>query len=235
MKWNRFLYFLVFVPSFFAACNPDKVDEVVVPNPADYISITPGEYRIYRVDSVYHDSLAAIKDSTTFYLKEVVDAEIFTNREGELRNFRINRFVAPTPDGPWRILNVWLQAFDATRLERQENNERFIRFQGPVLESTRWNENALNTRNRQTNRFIEIEKPFALEDKNWAKTITVRQLDEFNLIRIERAKEVYTSEIGLVFKQFDTLNTFLNFNPQARPPIRTGVEYKQVLIEYGTE
>ncbi|MGY6560647.1 MAG: hypothetical protein ACXITV_00930 [Luteibaculaceae bacterium] len=218
---------------FLLSCEGNQVEDVILPMPNDYIALSVGDYRIYKVDSLFIDSLAGVRNRTVFYQKEVADALLTTALESEFTNIRINTFVSSSINGPWRIQRVGSHSFNTERLERQENNERFIRFQSPILESTRWDQNALNTRRREISRFIQIEEPY----DTFPKTITVEQLNNFNLIRIERAKEVYAPNLGLVFKQLDTLNTFLNPNPSLNPnpPVRTGVRYSKVLVAYGRE
>jgi hypothetical protein len=107
-----------------------------------------------------------------------------------------------------------------------EDNIRFIRLAFPVSYSKTWNGNAYNTLPYEEYYYSEISEPTTLGAFSFDSTLLVTQTEFISLINRIIKKERYAFEVGLIFKQNDSLNV----NPLGQ--VLNGIEFRQTLYDY---
>ena len=204
----------------------------------DYYPDEVGRYWVYRVDSTYHDhpdpEVEGVHETVSYQVKEVF-SETFEDNEGR-EALRIERFKRPNEDAEWQIADIWMAVKTNRRVEKVEENVRFIKLAFPVDEFESWDGNALNTLEMEEYEYDSIGQPLSIEDVNFNETLTVKQEEEINAVRREVKYEKYARGVGMVEKYFLAIDTRIDYisNP-SEDNIRNGVEYRYTLLDYGVE
>lgn len=195
-----------------------------------YFPLEPGRYIVYEVDSIYHDLPVGVQDTFHFYIKEVVDTT-FLDLEDRPSN-RIERFYKDSLSHPWELKNVWVANRTNQSAQRVEENLRYVRMVFPVTDNVTWDGNTFNILDAWEHHYEDIDIPKQIGGTNFQKTVTVIQRDRVNLLEEEFAQEIYSYDLGLVYKQLDSLKfTFSGGISE----IESGVEFRMTAIETGFE
>lgn len=193
----------------------------------EYFNNKLGSWIIYKVDSIVFNDFHAPQqgiDTFRYQIKEVI-SEKFVNASGNETN-RIERFKRNNDTLPWVITNVWTSNLLASSVEKVEENIRYVKLSFPVSASKFWAGNQFNSLEAWEYSYRNIKTPITLNGFTFSNTITVLQKDsaDDNFIEKRFAKEVYAENIGMVYKQLDTLET-QNF-------IKKGLNYRQTAIDW---
>ncbi len=186
----------------------------------------PGDYRIYDVDSTFYDDFLDSTFNTTFQLKEIYDS-YFTDSQGR-KCIRIERWVKMTDTTDWYLRDVWYSCINNFRAEKFEENVRLVKLAFPISNSTEWDGNAFNDLDAQIYEYENIDENYFAGGQLFDSTVTVIQDFAFNLIEEKDQFEVYSREIGLIYKRFkDIGKDFVTGN------VVSGVDFTYELTEYG--
>ena len=218
-----------------------------------YYPLQIGKYKIYQQDSVTFKPLAnnqVKRDSFRLQLKETV-ADTFRDNTGAL-NYRIERYKRTSDTLPWQITNVVSTTLTTDLALRTDDNLTFIKMPLAYIQKTAWSGDAyidslvviqVNGENlefiskKRWNWVYDIEsldKPEQVGAVNFPNvTTSLAQIDPKILTEKRYWLEKYASEIGLVYKEqqildSQNLNSALTWIQRAQK----GYILKQTLLSY---
>jgi len=204
----------------------------------DYFPDSTGHYVIYLVDSIWTDDAFNRKDTFLFKLKERIESK-FIDNEGRWSQ-RLERFKTDTNlDFVFSdISDVWFATRTATRAEKVEENVRYVKLIFPVQNDEQWNGNAFNTEEDYgiDYKLMNVHEPFTVPVTNihFDSTVTVLQIDRKAILGLNLyAKEVYALNVGLVYKEFFSVDK--QYDSVANDTLHYGPEYKYYYMESGYE
>ncbi|RKD19516.1 hypothetical protein BCY91_13000 [Pelobium manganitolerans] len=162
----------------------------------EFYPLELGWVYIYDVDSANYDHF-----TPEFYKYQIKDsvADTFMDLTGAT-NYRIERYKRLNENSPWAIQQVFSRNKSLRAAEEFIGNQRFVRLIFPPKAGSVWNGNSKNTLGEQ-DYVIEAEvAPLQLNGFEFDSTVTVKEIDEFNLIEEDLALSVYAKHVGLVQK-----------------------------------
>lgn len=83
-----------------------------------------------------------------------------------------------------------------------------------------------------TYKVVNFNQPLTLGSFSFDSTLTVIQKDDSTLTNIDRRKEIYAANVGLVYKD-STVANFCNPSICDFPVIEFGRKSRQIIIGYG--
>lgn len=203
----------------------------------EYFPLRTGFYQVYSVEENVYSELSP-PESFVYELKtEVVDS--FPNQEDGF-TFVIYRSIRATENDPWEFQVAWSARTNAYQAVLTEESISFVRIAFPAFKNKEWNANSLNTIGEDSYVIENAGGSYTLDtDLEFQDVLVINQEDELNeLVRNER-EEVYARNVGLIYKKSIVVNYCDQDPPPPNPPcfgqeiIKDGVEYRQVLKEYG--
>jgi hypothetical protein len=218
MKRNIFTVAAVCM-GMLAACDTTMSDPPAYLLPQEYQPLEVGKSITYQLDSIQYFETVE-NDTASWELKEAV-TDTFYDNQGRL-NFRIERSIRK-PGESWQLAQVWSAMYNDNKLERVEENLRFIRLTAPVENGEAWDGHIylsgldeIPVLQQCNNRAFLEGWTFAYEGVgnaasynglDFANTLTVRQTGEQNLIEYNESEEVYAKGVGLVYRYFRHFTT----------------------------
>jgi len=201
------LYTAVLLLVLLAACRKDDS-----PSETDfayeYYPTAVGHWVEYDVEEILFDDFDTSKvDTVRYQLREVV-AEQFLDGEGREAQ-RIERFTRANDTTAWSIKNVWFGNTTTTTAERVEENARYIKLVFPPKVDKTWNGNAFNILDEQEYEVTAYDEASSLNGLDFAKTLTVVQVDDSIIIEQKKAVEKYARDVGMIYRQYIFLKTQL--------------------------
>jgi hypothetical protein len=225
-----FLFFLVII-----SCKKETVENTAASNYYSYFPLAIGSWIIYTVDSIGHlkdDDLTNETDTSLlirhYKIKEVIESD-FTDGEGH-RAFHITRYKQENDTMPWTFLSVWTANLTLGSAQRVEDNIRYLKLAFPINADVTWNGNAFNDFPEEDYSYTDIHVPYSISSFDFDSTLKVLQNDDANLIHQIYKEEKYAKNVGMIYKQRDSLNVY-SVNGQIR--ISNGFEYKESISAYG--
>jgi hypothetical protein len=217
----------LFLMLLIASCKKEK--EEPVDFKYEYAPQTIGHYCIYDVMEVKHDDAVGMHDTTVYFLKERIESS-FVDDQGR-PSLRLERSRLDTASGLWVITDVWYSTRIASRYEKIEEDERFIRLTFPVKIDAEWNGNAYNQIGAWDYKYTDVDVARTYNGLNFSNTARVSHIDEFNFVQRYLSYEVYAKNIGLVSKYYKYV-TIDAFDSTA---IDVGNELYMNIVSYGVE
>ncbi len=221
MKKYLSLWVLLLSIVVFQACKEDGSDQLELGY--DYFPLEVGNYIVYKVDSTIYSAFAGTVDSSTVYLKELVESSFIDNEGRE--SYRIMLYFKSSLDSnvAWNEFKAYASTITDLRAEKVEDNLRFIKLAFPVRNDQTWDghrfidpaadtifeaNNALYLGD-WTYRYANVNEAANLSVYGSAlefdSTITVYERGDSNLIEYYAGKEVYAKNVGLVFREWSIL------------------------------
>ncbi|TVR77077.1 MAG: hypothetical protein EA412_12375 [Chitinophagaceae bacterium] len=230
--------FIIGLACSFQSC--DREDDFKPDFKRAYMPLEVGYYVIYDVDSITYDDFFSPPrvDTATYQLKEYIESS-FEDLEGRL-SFRIERHRRPNENAAWEVKNVWFATEDDTRVERVEDNIRFIKLIFPPREGESWAGHQYVQTTEELAfmadweyQYENVDMPFELNGHFFDSTLTVHQRDRDILIEKVYAKEKYAKNVGLIYKEW----LFLKKQNVAAPwsEASSGFIYTKRIADYGFE
>jgi len=197
----------------------------------EYFPARIGSWVSYEVDSISHQP-GNFADTVNYQIKEVLESS-FTDDEGRPA-IRIERFYRSNSIEAWWLKDVWKVIFTTNKIEKVEENVRYVRLVFPIRNDQYWDGNALNTQNAWNYSYRSIGSAFQSGNGIFSETIEVDQQGYNNLIEKQVGLEVYAKEIGLVHKSIIDLQTKFEYsiNPTAAN-INGGYELTMTYLNHG--
>lgn len=226
-KMKRFILFLsASVILGFSQCTRDTLS---VDEQEKYFPLQVGLFWTYTIDEIRYSPVHP-PESLSYQLKyEIIES--FINGEG-VEAFVIYVSTRQTSSLPWiyqKTLSAYMKPQYAVVTEP---NGSFIKLQYPLRAKSTWDGNKLNVLDTDQYTIEGVDVDFVTGDSNFSKCVVVNQSDEQSLLFKDIRKEVYSWNVGLVFKE----STVVEFNTSNGLPgteIVGGFYWKQVLLDHG--
>jgi hypothetical protein len=225
---------VVAVILFLSSCS-DELDK----GPADsesgslsrYFPLDSGSYIVYSVDSIIHryeddhtNEPDSMIDTFHYEVKEVIDSD-FIDGEGDLA-WRVSRYYRDNDSAGWNFTSLWTAKRTNQSAQKVEENIRFVKLSFPVTITRTWNGNQFNFFPEEDYSVDELNVPLNIGGFSFDSSVTVLELEDFNLIHRIFKEEKYVYGLGLAYRQRDSLNI------NGLGYVTNGVEFRQSLIDY---
>jgi hypothetical protein len=232
LKLNTFFKILLIL-SLSGCAKKDSEQLNPFPIFLDYYPGKIGTYIDYEVDSIYHNDALAIHDTVHYKIRELLESN-FIDDQGR-NSIRIERYITAIDSSNWVLKDIWYSTTTDVRMEKIEEDVRFIKLINPIEQDKIWNGNAMNVLDEWQYNYLQIEEPFFDGHLNFDSTITVLQRDNSNNIEKEYAKEIFAKKIGMIYKYSKVLRVNPSFNELLpdTADINSGLEYTMKAINYG--
>lgn len=197
MKKLNFIFGVVLIATI-AACN--KSDEDVQDFGYNYYPVESGRYIDYRVEEFFFDDFNNTVDTTIYLLRELIDSP-FTDLEG--RNvYKLKRFTASIDD----TIAIWTETGQSwtihkndERLERTEENVRFVDLSFPLRRSKTWDGNSRNDSSVQEYKVLDYDLRIQYNATLvFGQTARINERNNVNLIEDQLIETTYARDIGPV-------------------------------------
>jgi len=190
----------------------------------DYYPLKLQSCNIYSVDSTHYNDFNHTETQFLFELKDSVVSVI--EDDSSRYTVRIERYKRE-PGKNWNFQKVITRTITGRRAEEFIDNQRFVRLIFPPKPREVWNGNTYNNLGRQEYIIVNAHIPFTEGNTSADSVVTVKQIDENNLIREDTAWEVYAKNIGLIKKEVKALNKDIGSGK-----ILSGHTYSMLLKSY---
>ncbi len=208
---KRILFLIAFVSLLWVSCTKEN-NAPAIDLQSEFYPLRVGSVYIYDVDSTaYDDFIGQCKGTSVnykFQLKDTV-ADTFMDLSGHV-NYRIERYRRVTIKDAWRIQQVYSRNKTSRAGEEFINNQRFVRLVFPPSRGAYWNGNSKNTIGKQEYIIEEGILPLMINSLSFDSTVTVKEIEDFNLIHEDLAKSTYAKNIGLVQKVVTSVDKCIN-------------------------
>ncbi len=214
------------------SCNTDMAE----PNDSrlgfTFYPLDAGTFIIYDVEKINYRITGEI-DTIKYYLKEAV-VDSFLNEENNY-TFLLHRSVR-TKGNDWRLDSVWTARKTSYQAITVENNIPFIKLIFPFKEKVSWDGNSLNTLEEEIYTMENVNQPITFNNQTFNNSVTIIQKDnQDSIIFLERRKEIYAHEIGLVYKESAAIKYCSQVQCIGKNIIDSGVLLKQTFLESGKD
>lgn len=222
------MLFLVLSIGFVSSCNETKeVDTNSLGY--DFYPIEIGQYRIYDVEEIVYQAIGF--DTSVYQLRETIFDSIPSMDQ---ITYLIRRDKRDDATLEWEADSVWTVTKTVNFLAVNENNIPFIKLTFPVRNSAEWNGNSINSKSELIYYYQSLDTPIidSLSSSDHIRVI-IEDIEQ-NIVNQDLRSEVYAKNIGLVSKDYLTLN-FCTVDCTELGEIESGRSLKQTLIEIGNE
>jgi hypothetical protein len=165
----------------------------------DYFPVNVGHSILYDFDSIFVDTKVSAKETLHFQVKENIEST-FIDNSGRVSE-RIERFFRNSDTSQWVLKNVWAATRTKAAAERLEFNQRLVKLIFPLKLNQTWKGNAYTTLPSWDYEYTKVDEKGSSGASTFDSTVTVTQVNEFNLIEQNYSVETYANHIGLVYKQ----------------------------------
>lgn len=206
MKFNftykTALAFLLLILVIFISCKKNGTTPTKMH--FEYFGLIDGRYVTYDVTEIHHDIDASILHDTSYYqLKTWIGQEYIDNQGRTAREFI--RFKRNSTSENWIETDIWTAIIENYKAELVEENQRIIKLVfSPVL-GKKWNANAFNQDDELTCEYTAVHKPYSVNATTYDSTVVVDQEKYYTLVDCKRKFEVYSKNIGLIYKYYKDL------------------------------
>lgn len=207
-----------------------KKDSVIQPIDLgyDYFPGIIGSWVIYDVDSIVYPELRSDTLYYSYQVKELIESEYIDN-EGRSA-LRIERYHRKNANSEWSIPRIWTAYKSTERVERMEENTRYISMSFPVKQGDTWNGNALNSKGKWSFEYTQVDKNELINTTTLDSVLTVEQINEVNCIQRKIYIEKYAKNIGLIYRH--TTDIEIKTEDCVKLNSVDGLEYKMTLHSY---
>ena len=220
---NRLIYIVFTSITLIFGCKKSNSESVKYYY--NYFPLEIGAWIEYDVVDIIHSELGS--DTAEYQLKEIA-AEEFLDNEGRL-TYRIERYWRDDSNANWSVKDVWYSNITRTTAEKVEENMRFTKLIFPINISKYWDGNAYNNLEEWEYYYDSLHKPKLINNLSFDSTITVIQRDNENVVEYEKVKEIYATDIGLIYKS----HIDLDINLSNILDINSGRELEMKVTAYG--
>lgn len=182
-----------------------------------------GRELIYKVDSIRIDRFKSKTDSFQFFIRELIESKYIDNT-GKPAN-RIVLYQSEVDTGPWIVRAVINSQKTTYELFKTEDNKNILKLVFPVASNKQWDRNKYNTMGDDYATYINIYEPKKIGKASYDSTVTVLIQDDTNQIERRYRSEIWGKNIGMLYKQTDTVD----YQPNQYP---YGILYRMTLINH---
>lgn len=161
----------------------------------------------YYVDSTYYNPLLpGGKKTVSWQVKEVIESTFIDLLGREA--LRIERYVRLYDTVPWVINDIWYAVQEETKLERVEENLRFIRLIFPPQTGSTWHGNVFIPASDTFEfyrdwdyEYLDVDAPYTLSGFDFDSTVTVLEVDDSSAVDRRYSKAIYAKHVGMIYKE----------------------------------
>ena len=198
----------------------------------DYFPLAADDYRLYQLQEINYNLDGSI-DTTNYQLKEIVTEELVIDDE---TSFRLDRYRRAIETDPWVIDSVWSARVNSYQAIVVENNVSIIKLSFPVTEDRRWDGNAMNAKEFDEFKMINVGSTYLVDEKEYPRSLEMLKeelLDPIQITNDDYHLEVFSENIGLIYK-LDIDKKYCNPVDCTEPGIiEQGKLVEQKIIEVG--
>ena len=197
----------------------------------DYFPLETGDIRTYQVQVINYSPNGSI-DTVNYRLKEIVSESSIIADE---TSFRIDRYRRDIEANPWVIDSVWWARINTYQAIVIEHNVPIIKLSFPVEEDRRWDGNAMNARDFDEFKMLNVGLTYQVDSKDYPNSLEMFMEDLIDPIQITKDDyhlEVYSKGFGLTYK-LDIDKKYCSPVDCSEPKIIEGRVYEQKLLELG--
>lgn len=194
---KRILFLGAFCSMLWYSCTKEN-NAPAIDLQSEFYPLIVGSVYVYDVDSTAYSNFTGTSANYKFQLKDSV-AATFVGLTGDT-SYRVERYRRNTPSSNWIIQQVYSRNKTVRAGEEFFNNQRFVRLVFPPTQGTFWNGNSKNNIGNQEYIIEDGILPFTVNNLSFDSTVTVKEIDEFNLIREDLVNSTYAKNVGLVQK-----------------------------------
>ena len=245
------LYF--FILASFYSCKTENEQFISEPI-TDYISMTPGKYISYRLDSLVFTNFGRTIETHRYQEKDQVDA-LITDNLGR-PSYRVYRYIRDSLGlTSWQPAGTYFITPLSNQIEVVEDNLRFIKLHLPMKDNFSWKGNRYFPNEPYFpqypfNNDISIQDwdfyykgsaaSFSYSGNNYSNVYTIEEQADSSNVPItspgsyaskSRAVEKYSKNIGLVYREY----VLLDYQPNTGlpgGPYYTGFGIKKWMIDH---
>nr|WP_294898842.1 hypothetical protein [uncultured Pedobacter sp.] len=194
---KRIFFLMAFCSLVWCSCTKEN-NARPVDLQTEFYPLKVGSVYVYDVDSTAYSNFTGGNVNYKFQLKDSV-ADTFLDLTGQTV-YRIERYRKNSTSSNWVIQQVYSRNKTLRAGEEFINNQRFVRIVFPPIQGTFWNGNSKNTLGDQQYIIEDGILPLTVNNLSFDSTVTVKEIDEFNLIREDLVNDTYAKNVGLVQK-----------------------------------
>lgn len=232
------------------SCEPET-ENFESDSVSDYVSLQPGKYMIYRLDSTVFTGFGRTEEIHSYQEKHLVDA-VVTDNLGRT-SYRMNRYLRDTAGRqPWTVSDVYFITPLEKSVEQVENNLRTIRLAIPIRPGFTWlgnrylpiePYNKTYTFSSSTNtqlddwefRYDAVGETAVYNGKTFEDVITITHIDEeyelenTSLEGKTFSMDRYAKGVGLVYQELIMWEQQPN---SSGSPYKTGFGIRRKLLDH---
>ncbi len=217
----KYIIHFVVLTMIFAGCR--SKDEPLIETGTSLYPDEVGRELIYQVDSIRIDRFKSKTDTFQYFLRELLESK-YQDNAGKTTN-RIILYQSKSDTGPWEIRSVITSQKTAYELFRSEDNQNIMKLVFPVGIDRQWDRNKYNTQGSDYASYFNIYEPKKVGNFSYDSTVGVLMEDDTNQISRRYRAEIWGKNIGLLYKQTDTVD----YQPSQYP---YGILYRMTLISH---
>jgi hypothetical protein len=204
VNMRKLLTIVAFLPVL--SCTENQ-EQTTSDTGLNYFPVETGRVWTYDVDSLWYDNNTGSTTIDTFhyqYREQIVSD--FTDAEGKLSQLA-ERYYRSSDTATWLRVNSAVYTRDGFTGQKVEENVRIVKLVFPPKKNREWNGNLYN--GRQTEDFVveSFDEAAEIGGRVWPKTLRVKQQEYLNAIEEIRRFEIYARDAGMIYMQWDSINT----------------------------
>ncbi len=236
--------------SSLGSCNVGTLEPESTNLGLEYFPLEEGQYIDYQVEDIQYTILNP-PDTSRYQLRELIGEE-FIDIEGNPA-FRLERYRRADANAPWALDSIWQIKRSTTQAIVIQNNQPLIKLVFPLGEGVEWVGTAFFRVNRTDTiidpvtsdttiqetfigdryRVENFNKPLTFGDFSFDSTLTVIQSDDSSRISIDRRREIYAANRGLIYKDGIVATYCTPSESCPFPEIEFGKKTTQTIIGFG--
>lgn len=229
---KHFLRFLcALVVLVVVSCSSDEVRKT---DPGmDFFPLQKGRYQVYDVNEIKYT--LGVPETLAYELKiQVVDS--FAVQEGY--TYVTYRYKRAAGETAWTYMDTWSSTLDDRQAVQSEANTSYLKLKFPLKEGGTWNGNLYNNGTAEDYLLQDVGQSQTFNQMAFDNCVTVKQSDnEDFVVFLDKRKEVYAKNVGLVYKETTQLHycTDTNEGCLGQQVVNEGIIYTQTIKEHGLE
>ncbi len=196
---------------FLFSCK-DKKDTLVLDYLYEYFPTDSGHFVVYDVDSIFYSFNGQHHNDTVHYQQMEMITDTTYDNENML-NYVLTVFRRPNANYSWYIDKVWEVKSSPTNLIKKEDDLRFIKLIFPPVEGAEWNGNIFIPSTTPYDGYKDwaysyetVNVPYTVNGFSFDSTVTVKEVDDENLIQKKLRREVYAKGVGMIYQEWEIVN-----------------------------
>jgi hypothetical protein len=208
MKSTVYYFSFIILVAALASCKKNPAPDFH----HEYFGMEEGRYVIYDVTEMVHDDGLNQHDTSIYQLKTVWADTFVDNQNRTARE--LHRYIRSTENDPWVLQDIWTGLIDGIRAELVEENQRVVKLIFAPTQNKEWDANAYNQDEERICFYRDIHGDTTIDNTTFDPTLVVEQ-DQFNsLIDSVHRYDMYSKDVGLIYKYDRDLHYQINSQTQ---------------------